>query len=179
VVVKPCFSPLILDDVKTQIHEINNNQKITFFFELVAAASMMMKEMKKLFVMIPIYSYSMILTLLMKSHKHKTILFRIMDFSLPMLVIHLVTFPIMTVWNGFLDILSSTRLLFARKDMEGHKYLARSNKGTLFNVLRLLHLIAQAHCSTWSLHCSLGSSSMPPPLIIFLSLVPYPYLRTA
>ncbi len=38
-VVKPCFSPLILDDVKTQIHVINNNQKIAFFFELVAAAS--------------------------------------------------------------------------------------------------------------------------------------------
>ncbi len=137
----------------------------------------MMREMKKLFVMIPIYSYSMILTLLMKSHK--TILFRIMDFSLPMLVIHFMTFSIMIVWNGFLDMLFSTRLLFARKDMEGHKYLARSNKGTLFNILCLLHLIAQAHCSTWSLHCSLGSSSMPPPLIIFLSLVPYPYLRTA
>jgi hypothetical protein len=73
----------------------------------------------------------------------------------------------------------STRLLFARKDMEGHKYLACSNKGTLFKVLHLLHLIAQAHCSTWSLHCSIGSSSMPPPLMIFLSLVPYPYLRTA
>ncbi len=66
-----------------------------------------------------------------------------------------------------------------QKDMEGHNYLARSNKGTLFNVLRLLHLIAQAHCSTWSLHCSFGSSSPPPSLINFLSLVPYPCLRTA
>ncbi len=137
---------------------------------------MMMKEMKK-FVMILIYSYSMILTLLMKSHK--TMLFRIMDFSLPMLVIHFTMFSIMIIWNGFLDMLFSTRLLFAQKDMEGHKYLASSNKGTLFNVLCLLHLIVQAHCSTCSLHCSLGSSTIPPPLINFLSLVPYPYLRTA
>ncbi len=137
---------------------------------------MMMKEMKK-FVMILIYFYSMILTLLMKSNK--TMPFRIVDFSLPMLAIHFATFSIMIVWNGFLDMLFSTRLLFAQKDMEGHKYLARSNKGTLFNVLRLLHLIAQAHCSTWSLHCSLGSSTIPPPLINFLSLVPYPSLHTA
>jgi hypothetical protein len=79
---------------------------------------MMMKEMKK-FVMIPIYSYSMILMLLMKSHK--TMLFRIMDFSLPMLVIHFTMFSIMIVWNGFLNMLFSTRLLFAQKDMEGHK----------------------------------------------------------
>jgi hypothetical protein len=77
-----------------------------------------------------------------------------MDFSPPMPVIHVVRFSIMIVWNGFLDMLFSTRLLFARKDMEGHQYLALSNKGTLFNVLRLLHLIAQAHYSTWSLHCS-------------------------
>jgi hypothetical protein len=119
----------------------------------------------------------MILTLPMKSHR--TILFRIIDFSPPMPVIHVVTFFIMIVWNGFLDMLFSTRLLFARKDMEGHQYLARSNKGTLFNVLRLLHLIAQAHCSTWSLHCSLGSSSPLPSLINFLSLVPYPCLCTA
>jgi hypothetical protein len=137
---------------------------------------MMMKEMKK-FVMIPIYFYSMILALLMKSHK--TMLFRIMDFSLPILVIHFATFSIMIIWNGFLDMLFSTRLLFARKDMEGHKYLACSNKGTLFNILCLLHLIAQAHCSTWSLHCSLGSSSIPPLLINFPSLVPYPFLPTA
>ena len=130
-----------------------------------------------MFVMIPIYFYSMILTLLMKSYK--TMSFRIMDFSLPMLVIHFTTFAIMIIWNGFLDKLFSTRLLFAQKDMEGHKYLARSNKGTLFNVLRLLHLIAQAHCSTWSLHCSLGSSSIPPLVMNFLSLVPYLFLHTA
>ncbi len=43
-VVKPCFSPLILDDVKTQIHVINNNQKIAFFFELDAAASILLVE---------------------------------------------------------------------------------------------------------------------------------------
>jgi hypothetical protein len=101
---------------------------------------MMMKEMKK-FVMILINSYSMILMLLMKSHK--TMSFRIMDFSLPMLAIHFATFSIMIVWNGFLDMLFSTRLLFAQKDMEGHKYLACSNKGTSLNISCLLHLIAK------------------------------------
>ncbi len=97
---------------------------------------MMMKKI----VMILIYSYSMILMLFMKSHK--TMLFRIMDFSLSMLAIHFATFSIMIVWNGSLDMLFSTRLLFVRKNMEGHKCLAHSNKGTLFNVLCLLHLIA-------------------------------------
>jgi len=73
---------------------------------------MMMKEMKKCLIVIPIYSYSIILTLLTKSHK--TMLFRIMDFSLPMLVTHFAAFSIMIVWNGFLDMLFSTRLLFAQ-----------------------------------------------------------------
>jgi hypothetical protein len=137
---------------------------------------MMMKETKK-YVLILIYSFSMFLMLLMKSHKTMSI--RIMDFSLPMLVIQFAMFSIMIVWNMFLGMLFLTRLLFPQKDMEGHKYLARSNKGTLFNVLHLLHLIAQAHCYTWSLYCSLGSSTIPPPLTNFLSLVLYPYLRTA
>jgi hypothetical protein len=102
----------------------------------------MMKEMKKI-VIILTYVYSMFLTLPMKSHK--TMSFRIMVFSLPMLVTHFAMLSIMIVWNGFLVMLFSIRMLLAQKDTEGHKYLAHSNKGTLFNVLHLLHLIAQAH----------------------------------
>jgi hypothetical protein len=62
----------------------------------------------------------------------------------------------------------STRLLFAWEYLEGHPYVELKCKGTSFNVLCLLYPVNQAHCSSWSLHCLLGFSTILSPTIAFI-----------